>query len=396
MMNYEEFKQQVVEQIKEHLPIEFADADVGIKQVTKNNDTIQDSLYINNGDEKISPVINLNDSFAAYEKSGDFEAELRTIANLRMNADPKLDMDVNSILTFDNVKDRIDCRMINAETNTEYLKDKPFKQIEDLALVYTVELGKNPDGIMSTVITDNLMSSWGISAEELDKVAMENLENSGTSRFSSMRDVLKDMMFPDMADDDPMMDSILPPKEGPQMYVLSNNDKFYGAKFLADTGTLDDIAEKFGSDFLVIPSSIHECIIVPNDGSLESSVFDRMIHEVNSSSVPPKEILSEHAYMYDALEHELMRADRYEERYADKQMEQQAERPLAVAVGEVKAAYEAKEPKDDKPAGSEKAEKPEGHRERKSVKAQIAEKKDIIAKTAAEKAKPAINHEKSI
>ena len=240
------------------------------------------------------------------------------------------------------------------------------------------------------------MSSRGIRTEELDKVAMENLENAGTSRFSSMRDVLKDMMFPDMPDDDPMLDSMLPPKEGPQMYVLSNDDKFYGAKFLADTGTLDEIAEKFGSDFLVIPSSIHECIIVPNDGSLESSVFDRMIHEVNSSSVPPKEILSEHAYMYDALEHELMRADRYEVRHAEKQMEQQEDRLLAVAVGEVKAAYEAKEAKDDKSARSEKAEKPEGHRERKSVKAQIAEKKDIIVKTAAEKAKPVINHDKSI
>jgi len=97
--------------------------------------------------------------------------------------------------------------------------------------------------------------------------------------------------------------------------------------------------------------------------------------------------------MFDALEHELMRADRYEERYADKQMEQQAERPLAVAVGEVKVAYEVKEPKDDKPARSEKAEKPEGHRERKSVKAQIAEKKDIIAKKAAEKTSPAKNHQ---
>lgn len=394
-MNYEEFKQQVVDQIKEHLPIEFADADVGIKQVTKNNDTIQDSLYINNGDEKISPVINLNDSYASYEKTGDFEAELRTIANLRVNADPKLDMDVNSILTFDNVKDRIDCRIINAETNTEYLKDKPFKQIEDLALVYTVELGKNPDGIMSTVITDNLMSSWGINAEELDKVAMENLENAGTSRFSSMRDVLKDMMFPDMADDDPMVDSMLPPKEGPQMYVLSNDDKFYGAKFLADTGKLDEISEQFGSDFLVIPSSIHECIIVPNDGSLESAVFDRMIHEVNSTQLPPKEILSEHAYMYDAQAHELMRANRYEARHAEMQMEQQADKPFVTAVGEVKAAYAAKEPKEDKSVRSGKTEKTEGH-ERKSVKAQIAEKKDIIAKAAAEKAKPAINHDKSI
>ena len=394
-MNYDEFKQQVVEQIKDHLPIEFADADVGIRQVMKNNDTIQDSLYINNGNERISPVINLNDSFAAYEKSGDFDAELNTIANIRVNADPKLDMDINSILTFDNVKDRIDCRLINAETNSEYLKDKPFKQIEDLALVYTVELGKNPDGIMSSVVTDNLMSSWGISTEDLERVAIENLENSDTSRFSSMRDVLKNMMFPDMPDDDPMIESMLPPMEGPQMYVLTSDDKLYGAKFLADTGKLDEISEKLGCDLVVIPSSIHECIILPNDGSMDRAVIESMIHDVNSTQVPPKDILSEHAYMYDAQTHELMRADRYEARHAEMQMEQQADKPMVAAVGEVKAAYAAKEPKEDKSVRSGKTEKNEGH-ERKSVKAQIAEKKDIIAKAAAEKAKPVINHDKSI
>ncbi len=374
-MNYEEFKQQVVEQIKDHMPIEYADADVGIRQVMKNNDTIQDSLYINNGDERISPVINLNESFKSYEKSGDFEAELNMIANIRMNADPKLEVDINSVLNFESIKDRIDCRLINAETNSEYLKDKPFKQIEDLAVVYTVELGKNSDGIMNTVVTDSLMSSWGIDAEQLDKVAMENLENSDTSRFSSMRDVLKSMMFPDMPDDDPMVASMLPPMEGPQMYVLTSDDKLYGAKYLADTGKLDEISEKLGSDLIVIPSSVHECIIIPNDGSMDRSVIEGMIHDVNSTQVPPKDILSEHAYMYDAQEHELMRADRYEQRQAEKQADK------AVAVGEIKAAYEVKVEKTDAP------------REKKSVRAQISEKKAIISKTAAEKTAPVKDHQ---
>ena len=377
-MNYEEFKQQVVEQIKDHMPIEYADADVGIRQVMKNNDTIQDSLYINNGDERISPVINLNESFKSYEKSGDFEAELNTIANIRMNADPKLEVDINSVLDFASIKDRIDCRLINAETNSEYLKDKPFKQIEDLAVVYTVELGKNSDGIMNTVVTDGLMSSWGINAEQLDKVAMENLENSDTSRFSSMRDVLKSMMFPDMPDDDPMVASMLPPMEGPQMYVLTSDDKLYGAKYLADTGKLDEISEKLGSDLIVIPSSVHECIIIPNDGSMDRSVIEGMIHDVNSTQVPPKDILSEHAYMYDVQAHELMRADRYEQRQAEKQANK------AVAVGEIKAAYEVKDVK---------AEKTETPREKKSVKAQISEKKAIISKNAAEKTAPVKDHQ---
>ena len=73
MMNYDEFKDQVVEHIKEHLPIEFADADVSITPVIKNNDTVQDSLQVKTGDERISPSINLNESFKAYQRTGDFD-----------------------------------------------------------------------------------------------------------------------------------------------------------------------------------------------------------------------------------------------------------------------------------------------------------------------------------
>ncbi len=375
-MNYEEFKQQVVEHIKEHLPEEYANAEVSIRQVTKNNDTIQDSLQINNGDERVSPSINLNESFKSYERSGDFESELETLANIRMNADPHLDVDINSIMNFEAMKDRIDCRLINLENNSGYLSDKPFKQIEDLALVYCVDLGRNSDGIMNTVVTDSLMESWQISADELDRVAMENLSHNESMEFRSMRDMLKDMMFPDTPDNDPSLDLMLPPADGPQMYVLTSDDKLYGAKFLADTGRMDGIAEKLGGDFMVIPSSINECILMPNDGSIDRKELENMIHQVNAEQVPEKEILSEHAYAYDSQAHELMRADRYEERQASRQMMQAVDKALNTAVGEENVSYGAK------------AEKAENHRERISVKDKINEKKDIIAKNAAEKSAP--------
>ena len=202
-----------------------------------------------------------------------------------------------------------------------------------------------------------------------------------------MRDMLKNMMFPDMPDDDPMIDAMLPPMEVPQMYVLTSDDKLYGAKYLADTDKLDEISEKLGCDLVVIPSSVHECIILPNDGSMDRAVIESMIHDVNSTQVPPKDILSEHAYCYDAQEHELMRADRYEEKHTEKQMEHQAEKTLMAAVGEKNAAY------GEKGAPEPKSERKDTHHERRSVKAQIAEKKDIIAKTAAEKVNPVKNHQ---
>ena len=406
MMNYDEFKDQVVEHIKEHLPIEFADADVSITPVIKNNDTVQDSLQVKTGDERISPSINLNESFKAYQRTGDFDGELENLAAIRMNADPHLDVDIESILDFDSIKDRIDCRMINVERNSEYLSDKPYKQIEDLALVYSVDLGKNSDGIMNTIVNDSLMERWQVSSDELDRVAMDNLSKNESMQFSSMRDMLKNMMFPDTPDDDPSLDFLLPPAEGPQMYVLTSDDKLYGAKFLADTAKMDEIAEKLGGDFVVIPSSINECILMPDASAMSRETLENMIHEVNATQVPEKEVLSEHAYCYDAQTHELMRADRYEERHAEKQMESQEYGKnaglFAAAVGEPQTAYEsAPEKAGDKPKDTravdldaiEKTEKSNPKHERKSVKAQISEKKAIIAKKAAEKTSPAKNHQ---
>ena len=64
-----------------------------------------------------------------------------------------------------------------------------------------------------------------VSSDELDRVAMDNLSKNESMQFSSMRDMLKNMMFPDTTDDDPSLDFLLPPAEGPQMYVLEKAEK---------------------------------------------------------------------------------------------------------------------------------------------------------------------------
>ena len=85
------------------------------------------------------------------------------------------------------------------------------------------------------------MGQWGISTEELHSVAMENLENSD-SKFMSMRDTIVALMFPDMDPSDPQIDMMLPPMDPDKaMYVLTSDDKMYGAKLLLDTEKMDDI-----------------------------------------------------------------------------------------------------------------------------------------------------------
>ena len=380
-MNYEEFKQEVVDNIKDYLNESFENASVEIKQVVKNNGMELDGLVIRKEGENITPNIYLNGLFEEYSDGKGMDEILQNIADLREQADmASIPFSIEDVRNIDKIKEKIECRLVNCENNAEFLEGKPYTQVEDLAVIYSVNLGKqDPDNIMSTTVTDMLMADWGISTEELHSIALENLENSGI-QLRSLREQMIELMFPDGAPDDHSMDFMLPPEDaGPQMYVLSNSDKHYGAKAVLDTQKMDEIAEKLGGDFVVLPSSIHEVLILPNAPEMDRSALEEMVRTVNATEVRPNEVLSDNVYCYDAQNHELMRADHYQER--------QAEKNLMAAVGEKETAYGAKAAKEPK------TEKAESHHERKSVKAQIAEKKDIIAKNAIEKAAPVKNHQ---
>ena len=128
-------------------------------------------------------------------------------------------------------------------------------------------------------------------AEELDKIARENIK--GTSEFQSMRDVLIEMMggiVPDF---------MLPSEEEiPSMYILTNTSKNGGAANLLDDAALADISEKVGGDFMILPSSIHEAIILPQVS--DDLDLQGMVCEINATQVAPEERLSDNVYRYDS------------------------------------------------------------------------------------------------
>ena len=380
-MNYEQFKQEIVDNIKDYLNESYENASVDIKQVVKNNGMELDGLVIRKEDENITPNIYLNGLFEEYNDGKSMNEILQNIADLREQADmASIPFSIEDVRDIEKIKDRIECRLVNCENNAEFLEGKPFTQLEDLAVIYSVNLGKqDPDNLMSTTVTDMLMADWGISTEELHSIALENLENSGI-QLKSLREQMIELMFPDGAPNDHSMDFMLPPEDaGPQMYVLSNSEKHYGAKAVLDTQKMDEIAEKLGGDYVILPSSVHEVLILPNAAEMDRAALEEMVRTVNATEVKPNEVLSDNVYVYDAQAHEIMRADHYQEH--------QAEKNLMAAVGEKDAAY------GEKGAPEPKSERKDTHHERRSVKAQIAEKKDIIAKTAAEKVNPVKNHQ---
>ena len=61
---------------------------------------------------------------------------------------------------------------------------------------------------------------------------------------------------------------------------------------------LHDFARRIGSDFYILPSSVHEVLLIPADNQISMSTLSSMVRDVNSSQLAREEILSDHVYYY--------------------------------------------------------------------------------------------------
>lgn len=129
MLNYEEFKDAVASQIKDYLPAEYANSDVTIHSVLKNNSTRLDGLTIKKPESNICPNIYLNQYYADYESGHKIEDILSDIAHIRQVSEPPVDLNVLAITDFCHIKDKISAKLINTGRNKEYLEDKPHTDI---------------------------------------------------------------------------------------------------------------------------------------------------------------------------------------------------------------------------------------------------------------------------
>ena len=297
MPNYEEFKNTIVSKIKNYLPADYADATVSINSVLKNNSTKLDGLTIRREGESICPNIYLAQFYEDYIDGRTLEDILSDIAKIRQKNSGPVDFDITAITDFDSVKDKISIKLINSEQNAEYLKGKPHSEFADLSAIYYIDLGTDECGSMTTVISDYLLSQYGVSVEELHQTAIRNMASN--ARFCTMFEVLSEIMSNNVpADAFCAADDM--------MFVLSNKNKINGASMLLCPSVMDMIADKVGKDYYLLPSSIHETLIVPGRPDMEVDSLVSMVREVNATQVAKEEQLSDHVYRYDYDNHNLV------------------------------------------------------------------------------------------
>lgn len=241
-----------------------------VKEVRKNNSILLHGLLIMSKGQTVVPTIYLEHFLEAYESGLPFEEVVRKLLAVYWRDMPLEGMDMDFFKSFGNVRDRICYCLIGRKGNEEMLENIPHVEFLDLAVCfyYAYHGERMGDGII--LIYNSHMEMWRSNIMELAALAERNTRRLFPWECRGMEEILEEMIGVGEAA------GIENPMEMPcgiPLKVLTNNKRTRGAVCILYPGVLDKMAEEMGSDFFILPSSIHEVILIPDMGNEDSEAL---------------------------------------------------------------------------------------------------------------------------
>lgn len=264
---------------------------VMVQKINKNNGLVLDGLTILSEEVNIAPTIYLNGYFEEYLARGASAVAERIIAIYEAN-NPKELIDISFFTDIEKVRPRIKMKLVNYEKNKELLEQVPHIRFLDLAILFIVALESDCDNRFASILIHNHhLNFWKMNTEDLYNIAMENTAND--FEIIPMSSVIEAVMDEESA-------GIIMDNAEIEMSILTNHYRLHGAVGIIHKEILNQhMKDKQVEKVLILPSSIHETILIPCDSFTDIKSFKSMVKEVNATQLQPEEILSDNVYVYD-------------------------------------------------------------------------------------------------
>jgi len=306
-MNFEEFVQELSEEILKNFP----GYETKEERVQKLQNQSYNGLVVKEADSNIGMTLNLDSYYKQMEDGRDWDDLVSEVIDTVKNAEfPVVGMNMENLKDYQQLKDKLITQMVPIEGNEEMLSKVPHRTMDDLAVVYRIMLRGDSGGEASILLTNENLWGFGVTAEQLETDARALCEKNHPMSVRPMESVLFGVPEEEV--------------EGPGLWVISNDTGRYGASVVAYPKALEEIAERVGSGFYLIPSSIHEMLAMPDGTEMKAKDLDLMVIGVNNAEVAPAERLTDHSYHYDKEAKLFERGTAYEERKAKELEEQKA------------------------------------------------------------------------
>lgn len=301
--NYTIFINEITDMVKAMMGEEYT---VRIYKVTKNNSLELDSLVILKKGENFSPNIYLLPYYEAYMKGTGIKVLAEGIHTIYMNSRVPV-VNEKFSYSFDDIKSFIIYRLVSYDKNRKLLEKIPHILFLDMAITFHCLVRDDDDGIGTIRITNEHMQMWEKTLKDIHLLAVNNTHNIFPHNIRSMDEVILGMLkeeYKNGKEDDQsdiMLDNFLDNPDNPhehKMYILSNQKGINGATCLLYENVLKEFANRIHSDFFILPSSIHEVILVPYDETISKEALAEMVKDVNLTQVARDEVLSDRVYYY--------------------------------------------------------------------------------------------------
>jgi hypothetical protein len=253
-------------------------------QILKNNGVRLDGFSFQTEFRKEQPTVYVNHYYKEEIRLQEVEKIAEQILGVMRQSALRPGCNLEELLDYEKMKSRIFYRLISRKKNEELLKEVPFLPWLDLALVFYIRVPEDFLENATILIRNEHMERWKLDLHELYQRAIQNRRKTQVL-FCPMEQFLENCGLSDV-------------QSG--MYVLSNEYREYGAAAIADPDIQKMCAQKLGENYYVLPSSIHEVILLPESMATTREELDALVQEANACCVSQEEFLSDHAYYYSA------------------------------------------------------------------------------------------------
>lgn len=294
-MNYQQFIKEVERRVKEKIKGNET-MTVYIHTAVKNNGKERKGITVSEKGIHISPTIYLEEYFQQFQEGKPIEEIVEKILQLYEEVKCSHPCEESLLQNYEELKGKFACKLIHRGKNEKLLNDIPYVPWMDLAIVVFVLLEVSPYGTATVLVRKEHLEIWGLTEAQLFDEAKKNTPILLPYQFCPMRKLLREIC-PYAVDEGE--------EEEESLYVLSNKLRSFGAASMLYDGILEKVGQKLGENYYILPSSIHEVIVVPESKSPVKQDLEEMVREINETQVEEEEVLSDRVYYFSRKENRL-------------------------------------------------------------------------------------------
>ncbi len=309
-MSIGEFGLILAEQVKAILGENY---EADYKEILKNNGITYHALLIREKSRCVAPTIYFDSFFDAYKNGVPMKEIAGKMVEIYNRYMPAEDQNMDFFEDFSKVAGSLFFKVVNLKKNKRKLKDVPYRKLMDLAMVPLCRVKSRELGEGVITIENSHLATWEITEDELWENIGENAALTAPPKISGLMEVIEKATgifagtdYGDENDEEfgEEIDAGFGAETGRDelcgIYVVTNEAGTLGASAAFYPGLLKSLSEDFESDLFIIPSSIHEVLVIPDPNlQMDVSSLKEMIHEVNATTVAEEEVLSDNLYRYD-------------------------------------------------------------------------------------------------